>query len=284
MKIIKFLLSNFQILNFLLALLIVGVIFSVWYSSNSSQSSSSISKKLSNQNNTPSTVSQRESEQTKDKPKSIPPITSESDKLPQPSHQSSSQTNKTVVTPDPQSVAVLPKKVPTYLGHFPYQETPQNRLINMGKYYHRTEYLDQEAAQAFNIMKADAKRQGVDLVLISGFRKISTQQKLFNKQIQKRGSKEAAAKLSAPPGHSEHHTGYALDIGDGQQPQADLKYQFELTPAYYWLMQNAYRYGFELSFPRNNSQGVSFEPWHWRYVGSARASQIFYFSRIKTMP
>jgi serine/threonine protein kinase len=42
-----------------------------------------------------------------------------------------------------------------------------------------------------------------------------------------------------------------------------------------WLVTNAAQYGFEQSFPKNNTQGVSYEPWHWRYVGSARSAQIF---------
>ncbi len=163
----------------------------------------------------------------------------------------------------------------TRYGHFQFAEVPRERLMNMGKYYHRTEYLDKEAGIAFQRMKHDAQSQGVKLVLISGFRSIASQRELFTKQIQRRGSERAAAKLSAPPGHSEHHTGYAIDIGDGTKPQFDLKYDFEYTQAYQWLNAKAGNYGFELSFPRNNPQGVSFEPWHWRYIGSERASGIF---------
>jgi LAS superfamily LD-carboxypeptidase LdcB len=56
-------------------------------------------------------------------------------------------------------------------------------------------------------------------------------------------------------------------------------FYFESTSAYQWLARNAHNYGFELSFPQGNSQGVSFEPWHWRYVGSPRSSQIFAAAR-----
>jgi zinc D-Ala-D-Ala carboxypeptidase len=81
--------------------------------------------------------------------------------------------------------------------------------------------------------------------------------------------------LSAPPGYSEHHTGFALDIGDGSRPEADVKFEFENTKAYQWLQANGRRYGLEISFPANNIQGVSFEPWHWRFTSSPYATAVF---------
>lgn len=303
MKIIKFLRSNFQILNFFLASIILGGIFSWWYIPQSTKSSSVVTSPL--------TTSVENPPITENKPPEISPLptlptnTSEpidSSKIP-PVIESQNIT-ETVKTPDIYQAPKIENKPPeitnnqsypattpsqisspnsllsnTYFGHFPFPEAPQQRLVNMGKYYNRTEFLDQEAGEAFKRMKADAKAQGVELVLISGFRSISAQTKLFEKQVQKRGSKEAATKLSAPPGHSEHHTGYALDIGDGKQPSLDLKFQFESSQAYSWLTSNAHRYGFELSFPKDNIQGVSFEPWHWRYVASNQANSIFAMPR-----
>lgn len=169
--------------------------------------------------------------------------------------------------------------VKTLYGHLPYQEDDSTRLVTVGKYvrgaYERSESLDLEAAEAFKQMAALAQSQGVSLMPISGFRTIADQTALFARQVERRGSAEAAARLSAPPGHSEHHTGYAIDIADQQQPDTDLKYSFEQTKAYQWLNANAYQFGFEQSFPKNNWQGVSNEPWHWRYVVSPRAAQVF---------
>lgn len=170
-------------------------------------------------------------------------------------------------------------QVKTYLNHFPYSENPQPNLVKVADFYGREEFLDRAVASAFTQMKSDAKASGVDLTLISGFRSIAQQEKLFQKQINRRGSKEAAARLSAPPGYSEHHTGYALDIGQGEDIDTFLKFDFENTRAYRWLMENAKNYGFELSFPEGNSQGVSYEPWHWRYVGSPEATTIFASAR-----
>ncbi len=167
-------------------------------------------------------------------------------------------------------------------GHFPYQEADPSRLVNAGKFvrenYERSEQLDQEAHEAFQQMRSAAETQGIYLMIISGFRNISDQSVLFEKQIARRGSELEAARSSAPPGYSEHHTGYALDIAD-QKSDTDLKVAFQETAAYQWLMNNAERFQFEQSFPINNKQGVNFEPWHWRYIGPPRASQVFAAAR-----
>lgn len=84
------------------------------------------------------------------------------------------------------------------------------------------------------------------------------------------------------PGYSEHHTGYAIDIGDGARPDTHLSEAFEDTPAFRWLEKNAARFSFELSFPRHNPQGVSYEPWHWRFVGDRHSLQTFYRARQLT--
>jgi zinc D-Ala-D-Ala carboxypeptidase len=75
---------------------------------------------------------------------------------------------------------------------------------------------------------------------------------------------------SAPPGHSEHATGYVIDFGTrdrGGCPDADAC--FAATDMGKWLLANAARYGFELSFPAGNKQQVKWEPWHWRWVGTS---------------
>jgi zinc D-Ala-D-Ala carboxypeptidase len=187
-------------------------------------------------------------------------------------------------TPQP-PVAPAPKALPLvkpYFGHLPYQEDEPDRLVDAGRFirgtYERSEALDFEANDAFQTMMAAAKAEGVFLMPISGFRTIADQRILFEKQVERKGSEEAAAKWSAPPGYSEHHTGYAIDIGD-MNSDTDLKMTFQDTNVYRWLVVNASKFGFEQSFPYNNPQGVSFEPWHWRYVSSPRAEQIFAVAR-----
>ena len=141
--------------------------------------------------------------------------------------------------------------------------------------YQRFERLAPDASLALLKLIYTARDDGVWIVPVSGFRNISDQEKLFNAQIQRRGSPEAAAKLSAPPGYSEHHTGYAIDVTDGRFPKQDITYNFATTDAFKWLTIYAKEFGFEMSFPENNSQGVSYEPWHWRFVGSNEAKEIF---------
>ncbi len=158
------------------------------------------------------------------------------------------------------------------LGHFPYPEARASDLVDAapGIALHR------EAAGAFLAMQRAAAADGVSLRLLSGFRSIELQKHLFfDVGSERNQSAEQRARVSAPPGFSEHSTGYALDVGDGANPGTNLSQSFEATPSYGWLVQNANRYHFSLSFPAGNSQGVSYEPWHWRFEGTAEALKLF---------
>jgi len=141
--------------------------------------------------------------------------------------------------------------------------------------YQRFEHLMPEAAFALMKLIYAARNEGVWITPVSCFRNLEDQQKLFTAQIQRRGSQEAAAKVSAPPGHSEHHTGYAADLADGHFPKQDTSLDFANTEAFKWMKVHAAEFKFELSFPENNFQGVSYEPWHWRFTGTSEASEIF---------
>ena len=158
------------------------------------------------------------------------------------------------------------------LGHFPYSELPaaERVAIAPGLSLHR------DAAASLLRMQRDAARSGVDLVLLSAFRSLSLQNDLFfGVKSDRNQSARERAMVSAPPGFSEHSTGYAIDLGDGRAPATNLSPSFDQTAAYTWLQANAARYHFILSFPRGNAQGVSYEPWHWRFEGSAEALQLF---------
>lgn len=106
---------------------------------------------------------------------------------------------------------------------------------------------------------------------ISCFRTVAYQQSVFCRGLGENGSDTVAQRAwsSAPPGHSEHATGYVLDFGVRGENCTDLDNCLPLTVAGKWLIANAPRYGFELSFPVANKQGVGWEPWHWRWVGTA---------------
>ena len=170
-------------------------------------------------------------------------------------------------------------------GHFSYLEGNLDHMLIISSYaegeHQRFERLATEAALALMQLIYAARDDGVWIVPVSGFRTNDYQNKLFVNQTQKKGSEEAAAKLSAPPGYSEHHTGYAVDLTDGNFPQQDITEQFAETEAFKWLEIHAREFGFELSFPENNSQGISYEPWHWRFINSLKAEEIFRVARIK---
>ncbi len=164
------------------------------------------------------------------------------------------------------------------LGHLRYGEAPANTLRPIGRASDGYEIkLRESAAKSYLAMVADARTEGVELVAISGFRTKAEQKELFFGVGQQRNQTPAQrAQVSAPPGYSEHHTGYAVDIGDGSTPSTNLSRNFEKTVAFAWLQKNAARYGFEISFPENNPQGVMYEPWHWRYVGDDHSLATFY--------
>ncbi|UJB73382.1 D-alanyl-D-alanine carboxypeptidase family protein (plasmid) [Acaryochloris sp. 'Moss Beach'] len=157
-------------------------------------------------------------------------------------------------------------------GHLAYAETSGD-LAQVTSVDGVTNTLAPDAAQAFENMVAAAQAQGLDIQAVSGFRSVDLQRQLWDAKVAKVGSAQEAAKTSAPPGYSEHHTGYAVDVGNAQNPY--LNTDWAQTREYAWMQANAGQFGFELSFPQGNSQGVSFEPWHWRYTGSSAAKQAF---------
>ncbi|MFN6463364.1 MAG: M15 family metallopeptidase [Nostoc sp. DedVER02] len=179
----------------------------------------------------------------------------------------------TLPTPAPSS-----NSSETVLGHFPYPEAPQSELVTIST--NRGIRMRKAAAQRFEEMVAAARSAGVTLVPISGFRSVKDQEQLFfGVSAQRNQTPAERAALSAPPGHSEHHTGYAVDIGDGRVPATNLQTNFDNTKAYQWLKANAARFSFEMSFPKDNIQGVSYEPWHWRFVGDRDSLEMFYKAR-----
>jgi len=154
--------------------------------------------------------------------------------------------------------------------HLPYPIAYPVSLTEIGG-----QLLEPAAADAFQAMVRAARQEGAHIVLRSGYRSHSRQSWLFFGVAAARGiSLAERARVSAPPGYSEHHTGFALDLDDGQDPQP-MQQSFERTRAGKWLIANAHRFCFEMSFPRDNPQGIDYGPWHWRFVGSSEAARTF---------
>ncbi len=129
----------------------------------------------------------------------------------------------------------------------------------------REQKLAPHAAEAWRAMQAAALEDGIQLLVVSGFRSVDYQRALIQRKLDRGMSIAAALKINAAPGHSEHHTGRALDITAPDCPA--LEQGFETTTAFAWLKAHAGEHGFRLSYPRDNPHGISYEPWHWAFRG-----------------
>ncbi len=157
------------------------------------------------------------------------------------------------------------------LGHLPYKEISKDKLV----FIEPNIEVHIDMSKSLLKMRDDAKKDGINLVFLSGYRSISLQKDIFYslKSIRNQIAAERA-KVSAPPGYSEHSTGFAIDIGDAYKRETDFEVEFENTDAFRWLKENAAKYHFKLSFNQNN-KNVDYEPWHWRYEGSIEALKVF---------
>ena len=129
----------------------------------------------------------------------------------------------------------------------------------------RMQRLMPATAEKWAEMQAAAAADGVTLLLVSGFRSVDYQARLIRKKINAGQSLSEILAVNAAPGHSEHHTGCAVDIATpGSRP---LTEEFENSPAFAWLQAQAASYGFSMSYPRDNAAGFVYEPWHWARRG-----------------
>ena len=125
----------------------------------------------------------------------------------------------------------------------------------------------------------DARAVGLNPYVNSGYRTAQVQQSLMDEEINDymvQGYSEAEARRLAEqwvavPGTSEHQLGLAVDISmedTATQTTSDM---------WQWLMKNSYKYGFILRYPEDKTDitGISYEPWHYRYVGREAAEEIY---------
>ncbi len=157
------------------------------------------------------------------------------------------------------------------LGHLPYKEISREKLVLIES--NIEVHIDMR--DSLLKMREEAKKDGIYLVFLSGYRSINLQNEIFYslKSIRNQEALERA-RVSAPPGYSEHSTGFAIDIGDATQRETDFETEFENTSAFRWLIKNAAKFHFKLSFNKNNKY-IDYEPWHWRYEGSIEALKVF---------
>uniref|UniRef100_UPI0035C9671E M15 family metallopeptidase n=1 Tax=uncultured Sphingomonas sp. TaxID=158754 RepID=UPI0035C9671E len=165
------------------------------------------------------------------------------------------------------------------LGHLPYPEMARSELVAAppGFALGQPCLVHRDAAPDLTRMfAAAALSPGVGKALrgVSCFRTIAHQRAVFCRNAKPGSCADPArrARFVGPPGYSEHATGYAIDFASRPSPRcADVDACFATTPAGRWLLAHAPEFGFELSFPAGNAQGVTWEPWHWRWVGANAA-------------
>src|SRR5690606_5611425 len=124
-------------------------------------------------------------------------------------------------------------------------------------------WLHVDAARAWRNLRDAALRDGIVLESISAYRSHDYQLGIFERKRARGQDLEDILTVNAAPGYSEHHSGFALDIGTPGEPPAEES--FEGTPAFDWLCRHAGEHGFAMSYPRDNPHGIVYEPWHWRY-------------------
>lgn len=125
----------------------------------------------------------------------------------------------------------------------------------------RRHWLEPRAAARWAALEAAAEHDGVRLVVVSAWRSLEYQQQLIERKLARGRAIEEILAVNAAPGYSEHHTGRAVDLGIPGAPP--LTQAFALTRAFAWLRANAHRWGFRMSYPRDNPHGIEYEPWHW---------------------
>ena len=131
---------------------------------------------------------------------------------------------------------------------------------------------------ALRDLLCDASDAGVSLWVASAYRSVEEQEQILENAIQNRmndygmtreEAEENALLTIQKPGHSEHHTGLAVDFNN-------VARDFENTDAYAWLMENAEKYGFVERYPEDKEEitGIDYECWHFRYVGRDNAAAM----------
>ena len=147
-----------------------------------------------------------------------------------------------------------------------------NSGIRRGENYHLRNIIIPDLTR----MVIDSKAEGIDLSIVSGYRSYQTQVNTYNYWLSKNDNNVALVDtFSARAGHSQHQLGTAIDFSSNEIGDR-LGDEFENTKASKWLIANAYKYGFVISFPKGYESitGYKFESWHYRYIGIQYAREV----------
>ena len=171
-------------------------------------------------------------------------------------------------------------------NYMPEGYVPEVHAINYQGVSPANNKFDVRAVDAVEQMLADARAAGYNMYLVSAYRSHEYQIGLYNRKVNEylnAGYDEATARSEASqwvaiPGTSEHCIGLAADIVSSTwyNYNSDLTHDFENTEHFKWLYEHCADYGFILRYPKGKESitGITYEPWHYRYVGVEAAKYI----------
>jgi D-alanyl-D-alanine carboxypeptidase len=132
------------------------------------------------------------------------------------------------------------------------------------------QYLRKEAAEAFTALHRDAKKLGLNITAYGTYRSYQAQQMIWERAVNRNKDENDADNYNARSGHSEHHTGLAIDVITNDYSITD-------TEEFSWYKDKIHQYGFIIRYPKGKEHitGYKYEPWHLRYVGPEIATEIY---------
>lgn len=136
--------------------------------------------------------------------------------------------------------------------------------------------VDEEAGNKAKEMLNAASEAGIEIYVVTAYRSYEDQQKYYTSRMELLGNSEEAKKQIQAAGCSEHQTGLAIDFTDNPA-NAQETVEFANTDAGRWLYEHAHEYGFILRYPEGKEDitGYTYEPWHYRYVGTDVANAMY---------
>ncbi|MGH2444570.1 MAG: D-alanyl-D-alanine carboxypeptidase family protein, partial [Candidatus Limnocylindria bacterium] len=131
------------------------------------------------------------------------------------------------------------------------------------------------AAADLVAMASAARAAGRPIAIVSAFRSYAAQVTTFNQNVARYGL-ELALRRSARPGHSEHQLGTTLDVTHSGGAIPWSYHDWATHPTGAWMRDNAWRFGFVMSYPKGSFDTTcyDYEPWHYRYVGREMARLV----------
>jgi D-alanyl-D-alanine carboxypeptidase len=141
-------------------------------------------------------------------------------------------------------------------------------LVDSCSKYKNNILVNKTLLENFNRMRDDAKLFGYSIDIMSGYRDYLYQEEIYNRLVLEKGMAYAFRSI-APAGCSEHQTGLAIDICIYKDDKCYIEHDVDNTLELKWLIDNCYKYGFILRYPKDceDKTGYNYEPWHYRYVG-----------------